>query len=81
MIYESDISAPDYTDPADDIDLKICTNVDDKLSLSSVMVGGTFMENATIPVRCRSPGIPEEGFHRKGHRKSMDHQGITSPRR
>lgn len=60
VIYESDISA-DYTDQADDIDLKICTNVDDKLSLSSVMVGGTFMENATIS-SLSFTGIPEEGL-------------------
>ena len=60
VIYESDIST-DYTDPADDIDLKICTNVDDKLSLSSVMVGGVFMESATIG-SLSFTGIPEEGL-------------------
>lgn len=42
IVYENEIS-DDYVEKADDIDLKICTNPDGKLALSSVMKGDDFL--------------------------------------
>lgn len=42
VIFESDISS-EYVDPADEINLKICTNVDNKLALSSVLKGAVIL--------------------------------------
>ena len=44
LIYENEIS-DDYIEEADEIDLKICTNPDDKLALSSVLSGSSYMGN------------------------------------
>lgn len=43
LIYENAITG-DYIDPAEEIDLKICTNPDDKLCLSSVISNGKFLK-------------------------------------
>ena len=42
IIYENIID--DYIEEADEIDLKICTNVEGILALSSVIVGGEFLK-------------------------------------
>ena len=42
--------AGDYVEEADEIDLKICTNPDGKLALSSVMKGNDFLAEVTHPV-------------------------------
>lgn len=49
IVYENEIS-DDYVEEADDIELKICTNPDGKLSLSSVMKGNDFLTEVTHPV-------------------------------
>jgi hypothetical protein len=57
-IYESTIDST-YIEEADDIELKICTNVGGKLALSSVIVDGDFLE--TLYFRSLSvTGVPEE---------------------
>lgn len=43
LIYENVIEG-DYVEEADDIDLKICTNIDGKLAFSSVMEGNNFLK-------------------------------------
>lgn len=49
IVYENEIS-DDYVEEADDIELKICTNPDGKLALSSVMKGNAFLTEVTHPV-------------------------------
>ncbi|HCB89125.1 MAG TPA: hypothetical protein DEP71_07580 [Porphyromonadaceae bacterium] len=49
IVYENEISY-DYVEEADDIELKICTNPDGKLALSSVMKGNDFLTEVTHPV-------------------------------
>ena len=44
LIYENEID-DDYIEEADEIDLKICTNTDGKLALSSVLSGGNYAGN------------------------------------
>lgn len=49
VIYENVIEG-EYIDPADEIDLKICTNSDGKLALSSVLEGEGFLEELETDV-------------------------------
>ena len=49
VLYENIIEGG-YIDEADEIDLKICTNVDGKLALSSVISGTNFLETITSDV-------------------------------
>lgn len=49
LIYENVIEG-DYIEEADEIDLKICTNPDGKLALSSVMEGNNFLEEIETDV-------------------------------
>ena len=44
LIYENEIS-DNYIEEADEVDLKICTNPDYKLALSSVLSGSSYMGN------------------------------------
>ena len=48
VIYENTVDG--YIEEADEIDLKICTNVDGILALSSVIVGDKFLEEVTTDV-------------------------------
>ena len=56
VIYENIID--DYIEEADEIDLKICTNVEGILALSSVIVGGEFLKKIDTDVF--GTGIAEE---------------------
>lgn len=49
LIYENVIEG-DYVEEADEIDLKICTNPDGKLALSSVLEGNNFLEELETDV-------------------------------
>lgn len=49
LIYENVIEG-DYVEAADEIDLKICTNPDGKLALSSVMEGNGFLKELNTDV-------------------------------
>lgn len=49
LIYENVIEG-DYIEEADEIDLKICTNPDGKLALSSVLEGNNFLEEIETDV-------------------------------
>ena len=49
MIYENVIEG-DYVEEADEIDLKICTNPDGKLALSSVLDGNNFLDEIVTDV-------------------------------
>ena len=49
LIYENVIEGG-YVEEADDIDLKICTNPDGKLALSSVLEGNAFLEEIVTDV-------------------------------
>ena len=49
IIYENVIEG-DYVEEADEIDLKICTNTDGKLALSSVMEGNNFLQEIVTDV-------------------------------
>ncbi|MDD2380247.1 MAG: hypothetical protein PHV35_00970 [Mariniphaga sp.] len=63
VIYESDISA-DYSEPAEDVELRICSNVNNKLALSSVVVAGEFLKTINIGSLGYS-ALPEEGLINK----------------
>lgn len=63
VIYESDISA-DYSEPAEDVELRICSNVNNKLALSSVVVEGNFLKTINIGSLGYS-ALPEEGLINK----------------
>ena len=60
LIYESEISE-DFIDEADDIDLKICTNTDGKISLSSVITDSGLLDgikSLSVPFN----GVAEEAL-------------------
>lgn len=60
LIYESEISE-DFIDEADDIDLKICTNTDGKISLSSVITDSGLLDgikSLSVPFT----GVAEEAL-------------------
>lgn len=63
LIYESEISE-DFIDEADDIDLKICTNTDGKISLSSVITDSGLLDwikSLSVPFT----GVAEEAIIEK----------------
>lgn len=63
LIYESEISE-DFIDEADDIDLKICTNTDGKISLSSVITDSGLLDgikSLSVPFN----GVAEEAIIEK----------------
>jgi hypothetical protein len=63
LIYESEISE-DFIDEADDIDLKICTNTDGKISLSSVITDSGLLsgiKSLSVPFN----GVAEEAIIEK----------------
>ena len=57
LIYENVIEG-DYVEEADEIDLKICTNPDGKLALSSVLDGNDFLDEIVTDVF--GTGVAEE---------------------
>jgi hypothetical protein len=57
VVYES-VTSEDFVEEADEIDLKICTNTDEKLAFSSVMEGNNFLKKIRTDVF--GTGIAEE---------------------